>query len=107
MAKESKYFDRVLLKLKRQYGKEEYIAALLKKISDLEIENGKLISEKDEAVYNLEQALKLPEQIKSKIGARSYYRKKIVQIKKLQKQVKSLKIENQKIFQDLIKHKNR
>ena len=40
----SNYVDNVLIKLKRQYSKYETICALTKKLSDAEIENGKLKS---------------------------------------------------------------
>jgi|AntRauTorckE6833_2_1112554.scaffolds.fasta_scaffold00056_32 hypothetical protein len=39
------YNDRVLISLRRQYSENETVAALSKKITDLEVENGKLISE--------------------------------------------------------------
>lgn len=39
------FIDNVLIRLKRQYSKDELVAALNKKISELEIENGKLLSE--------------------------------------------------------------
>ena len=37
------YFDNVLIKLRRQYSKDETVAALSKEISELEIENGALL----------------------------------------------------------------
>lgn len=37
--------DEILIKLKRLYGKDETVAALSKKIKELEFENGKLKSE--------------------------------------------------------------
>jgi cell division protein FtsB len=39
------YTDRVLIKLRRQYSESETVAALSKKVAELEVENGKLISE--------------------------------------------------------------
>jgi inorganic pyrophosphatase/exopolyphosphatase len=39
-----KYIDNVLLKLRRQYEKDEVLSAFIKKISELEVENGKLTS---------------------------------------------------------------
>lgn len=43
--KKDSYEDRVLLKLRRQYSKDEVIGALNKKIELLEVEKGKLFSE--------------------------------------------------------------
>ena len=39
------FIDNVLIRLKRQYSKDELVSTLNKKISELEIENGKLLSE--------------------------------------------------------------
>jgi DNA gyrase/topoisomerase IV subunit A len=39
------YTDRILIKLRRQYSESETVAALSKKVTDLEVENGKLLSE--------------------------------------------------------------
>ena len=43
--KEELYEDRVLLKLRRKYSKDETVAALSKKVELLEVEKGKLLSE--------------------------------------------------------------
>ena len=43
--KKDSYEDRVLLRLRRQYSKDEVIGALNKKIELLEVEKGKLFSE--------------------------------------------------------------
>jgi len=39
------YTDRVLIKLRRQYSESETVAALSKRVADLKVENGKLLSE--------------------------------------------------------------
>lgn len=39
------YYDRTLLRLRREYGKDETVAALSKKLSETELENGKLQAE--------------------------------------------------------------
>lgn len=44
-------FEKALIELKRRYSKDEYVAHLQKKISDTEIECGKLKSERDEFEY--------------------------------------------------------
>lgn len=45
------YFDDVLIKLKRKYGKDETISALSKKLKDTEIELGKSIAYIHELEY--------------------------------------------------------
>lgn len=49
------YLDRVLIKLKRRYSQNEVIAALNKKLSEVEIELGVVKSERDEARYLLKK----------------------------------------------------
>ena len=44
----SKYIDNVLIKLRREYSKDELVSALSKRLSEAEIENGKLKSYIDE-----------------------------------------------------------
>lgn len=43
----SEYLDNVLIKLKRKYGKDETVAALIKKLSESEVEIGTLKAEID------------------------------------------------------------
>ena len=45
------YTDRVLIKLRRKYSKDETVSALSKKVTDLEIENGKLSAEIEHLEY--------------------------------------------------------
>lgn len=59
----------ILIKLKRKFGKDELVLFLNKKIKDLEIEKGKLLSEIDFLHYQNEQDKK-------------QYRKSISQIRK-------------------------
>jgi predicted RNase H-like nuclease (RuvC/YqgF family) len=51
-------FDNVLIKLRRQYSKDETVAALSKKISELEIENGALKSEIEHLEFELKKYIK-------------------------------------------------
>lgn len=50
--------ENVLIKLKRQYSKDDTVRALSKKLSEREIELGKTKSELDEANYKLENLAK-------------------------------------------------
>jgi hypothetical protein len=47
MKNDQDFYERTLIRLKRQYSKDEVVAALMKKLSEAEIEVGKLKSEID------------------------------------------------------------
>ena len=47
MRNDQDFYERTLIRLKRQYSKDEVVAALMKKLSEAEIEVGKLKSEID------------------------------------------------------------
>lgn len=49
------YIERTILQLRREYGKDELVAALIKQISEREIEIGKLKAEIDEANDKVEK----------------------------------------------------
>ena len=53
--KEELYEDRVLLKLRRKYSKDETVAALNKKVELLEVEKGKLLSEIEHLEYTIKE----------------------------------------------------
>ncbi len=55
---ETGYIDRALIRLRRQYGKDEVVAALGKQVSDRDIENGKLNSELGELKYKFNESQK-------------------------------------------------
>jgi cell shape-determining protein MreC len=55
----SKYIDNVLIKLRREYSKDELVSALSKKLSEAEIENGKLKSYIQELEGKIESRTKL------------------------------------------------
>ena len=101
MDKHNSYFDNVLIRLKRQYSKDEYVSALLKKFSEQEIEKGIITSERDEAIFALNEFLNLPSDVKSRIGQRKYYRQRIKEIKSLREKNKKLKIDNERLFHKL------
>ena len=48
----------VLIRLRRQYSKDEYVAHLLKRISEIEVEKGIITSERDEALHELQSLAK-------------------------------------------------
>lgn len=57
------YFDKVLIKLRREYSKDELVSALSKKLSEAEIENGKLNSYIQELESKIESRTKLKKEI--------------------------------------------
>ena len=98
MKSKHKYIDNTLLSLKRQYSKDETIKAVFKKVEYLEMEIGILKSERDEAIYQKEEVLKLSSDEKSRIGQRQYYRNQIAEIKSLKKKLKECKIKYDRLF---------
>lgn len=60
----SKYVDNVLIRLKRNYSKDEVVKALYNRVSDLKVENGKLTSYIQELEYKKESINKLKTEIK-------------------------------------------
>jgi len=93
MAKKD-YIERSLIKLKRQYGKDEYVSHLLKEASEKDIEIGKLHSEIDELQHELytdQEAKQITRQARTHARKEELYisiRKRNV---KLQKQVRELR----------------
>ena len=58
------YIDNVLIKLRREYSKDELVSALSKRLSEVEIENGKLNSYIIELESKIESRNKLKKEIK-------------------------------------------
>lgn len=93
------YYDRILLKLRRKYSKDETIGLLFDKFSSQEIEIGKLKSHIAELEYKLEEL----ETFKiSKNRYREQYLRSIQDeyINKLRQKIKGLKSENKKLETD-------
>lgn len=87
------YFERTLIKLKRQYSKDELVASLLKQISEKDIEIGKLKAEVD----YLQNELQIDKEHKkinrlAKIEARKeeLYQMKVEDNKKQRAEIKRL-----------------
>lgn len=98
------YIDRVALKLKRQYSKDEYVAHLLKQVSDLEIEKGVLQSERDEAVDKYNDIMKLDQKAKSALGQEKKYQKMKAEVEKVRQEKNKLKKEKEELLIKLAKH---
>ena len=83
------YTDKVLIKLRRKYSKDETVAALSKKVTDLEIENGKLSAEIEHLEYQAKKDFDNKEVMKlAKIEARKekLYLLKLNENRKLRKE---------------------
>lgn len=88
------YVDNVLVKLKRQYGKDETVKALSKKLRESEVKNGKLLSE----VYHLENEIEnlidkkeITKIAKAKLLEDELYQETVKENRILRKKNKSLK----------------
>lgn len=68
--KDQYYTEHTLLRLKRKYGKDELVAGLLKQVSELDIESGKLKAEIDHLNAELENTKKEVSQTISEINAK-------------------------------------
>lgn len=79
------YIDKVVVKLKRQYSKDELVAHLTKKQSELEVELGVVKSERDEAIDKLNKVLKLDNDTKSRIGQMALYKNLKSEVRALRK----------------------
>lgn len=60
------FLDNVLIKLKRQYSKDEVVAALTKKLSEAEIKNGVLLDEIQSLKHNIARLQSEDSQLKRK-----------------------------------------
>ncbi len=60
----SRYLNNILIKLRREYSKDELVTYLFNKVSSLEIENGKLKSYISELEHKEESKTKLKNEIK-------------------------------------------
>ena len=114
MTEESEYIERTLIYLKRQYGKDELVASLLKQIKEKDIKIGELSSEVD----YLTSELKLKEDQKeinriAKIEARKdeVIKQRIEQWKsgkaKMKLQIKELIKLRDSLIAKLNKHENK
>ena len=59
----SRYLNNILIKLRREYSKDELVTYLFNKVSSLEIENGKLKSYISELEHIEESKTKLKKEI--------------------------------------------
>lgn len=94
----SDYIDNVVIKLKRKYSKDELVQSMIKKQSQLELENGMLKSEKDELEYELNQIKKMDSETKRDFHQTLYVKNTKKELKALRELCKKLKKENQELW---------
>lgn len=88
------YIDKTLIRLKRQYSKDEVVASLTKKLTEAEIENGKLSAEIQNLEFKLSENINKKEEDKlARIEARKnkLFQNALAQNKKMRKQVSELR----------------
>lgn len=94
MGKNGTYLNDCLIELRRQYGKDEYVAHLLKELKEKNIEIGSLKSEIDFLNHELKEEKK-HEEIKKialiELQKDEFYNKKTKECSELKNEVKKLK----------------
>ncbi len=116
----NKYIDNVLIKLKRDYSKDETVSGLSKKLSDVEIELGKAksyiqelehekkIKISNEEWFNRFNKLKLKyDKIILGIKSEDIYLKKVAENSKLSSDIKRLRVANNKLINENLLLKNK
>ena len=103
MTKKKDYIDNVVLKLKRNYSKDELVAHLTKELSEAQQEIGILKGEKDELNFKFQKLLKLDQTIKSRIGQFLWYQQLKKQKKELEEKLRKLKLDNSKMLEQIAK----
>ena len=94
----SDYIDNVVIKLKRKYSKDELVQSMIKKQSQLELENGMLKSERDKLEYELNQIKKMDSKTKRDFHQKLYVKNTKKELKALRELCKKLKKENQELW---------
>lgn len=106
MSNKDTYIERALIKLKRQYGKDELVATLLKQISDQEVELGKLKAEIEflqDELQNDKQSQELNRSAKIEARKEELYRLKVEDNLRLRKEIKKLRmVRNDLISENLV-----
>lgn len=94
----------ILLKIRRQFSKDESVAALLKIVSELEMDIGVLKSEKDELRYLFNKAkhVVITEEFKTK---KAWAKDELVTL--LTEQLKSKQANNTKINKSMVDWRNK
>lgn len=114
--KKHDFMDRVLLKLKRTYEKDEVVSALYKKLSERDFKIGELVSERDEAIYERDQLQKELNRIKHGLQTSKEFTKEVKreelygnlrkQISKLKAELKTMRNDRDNLYSKLFNKKD-
>jgi predicted RNase H-like nuclease (RuvC/YqgF family) len=100
MTKEPEFFDEIFIKLRRQYGKDELVADLVKRLKDRDVEIGKLKAEID--FLNNELIDKeFNEKVRIQVRKEELYNIQLSENKRLIKEVKELKKKRDRLRYEL------
>lgn len=103
------YEDNVLISLRRQYSKDETVAAMSKKLSLLELENGELKSEVDYLEHEVKKLIDSKEldiEAKIRVKKEELYKQKVKENKEAQKTIKELRDLRNRLFSKIITLEN-
>ena len=98
----SDYIEKVVLRLKREYSKDELVAHLSKKLTEAEMEIGMLKSENEEMLYKLNKTLKLDPEDLNRLCQTLRYQKKNEKIKHWKERYKKMELERDKLLLKVI-----
>ena len=88
--KKSSYFDKVLANMKLAFSESDVVKIMIKKLSETEIELGKVISERDELEENLSLAKK---EIKQHVNIQKEFEEKVKENRIIKNENRELKRE--------------
>jgi len=100
------FIERSLVKLKRKYGKDELVMSLIKRIKQIELENGILKSEVDELNYKLEEISSFSQEQKYALFHDKWINQLNNSINSLKGRIKSLEQKNN-ILVKMLNEKNK
>lgn len=105
--KNNDFYDRLTVSLKREYSKDEVVSFFIKKLSDKEIEVGKLKAEIDHLEYELEKHNKeINKAAKIEVRKDELYKLKCEERKKQSDIIKKLRRDNNDLITKCLLLKN-
>ncbi len=108
MSKKPDYIDRTILKLRREYGKDELVAALGRQIDEKDIQIGQLLSEiqhlehevkrKEDFIQRLRAMKEITKEAKKELKKEELYNHLKAANQTLRKKVRSLREKNKELI---------
>ena len=98
----SDYIEKVVLRLKREYSKDELVAHLSKKLTEAEMEIGMLKSEKEEALYKLNKTLKADPEVLNRLALVLRNQHKNEKIKRWKEKYQKMELDKDKLLLKVI-----